>query len=292
MSVAGILDAMRSDRPLSERLVWMCLENHANGARFWSISIDDMAGEIHVNRGTVVEAVKRLERDRIIRCERRHRRTTTYFMIRDYGPEIGIKEAEHESEIRNQNPDLGPEIDTNDFRFESEFPDVVNPPVRINPPERKKESRHQDEKPEPTPTPASEVAHQGELIAMPPPKPPATTLDDIAAAWCSMAAQHGLPPIRIMTAARKRSLAARVAEVGIAGMMAAIQAVSRSPFCLGENETNWRADFDFLLQPKSLIRLIEGRYSRGDRRSKWDQIHSAIGGQGSFLTPQTPSFLT
>ena len=36
--------------------------------------------------------------------------------------------------------------------------------------------------------------------------------------------------------------------------------IGRSPHCTGCNDRGWRADFDFLLQPASLIRTLEGRY--------------------------------
>jgi hypothetical protein len=89
---------------------------------------------------------------------------------------------------------------------------------------------------------------------------------DVVAAWGAMAVAQDLPPIRIMTPARQRSLAARVAEVGIDGMLQAIAAIGASTFCQGDNDTGWRADFDFLLQPKSLVRVLEGRYANRARQ--------------------------
>jgi hypothetical protein len=40
----------------------------------------------------------------------------------------------------------------------------------------------------------------------------------------------------------------------------AMDALERSAFCRGENDRGWRADFDFLLQPKSFTKLLEGAY--------------------------------
>jgi hypothetical protein len=39
-----------------------------------------------------------------------------------------------------------------------------------------------------------------------------------------------------------------------------MDALERSAFCRGENDRGWRADFDFLLQPKSFTKLLEGAY--------------------------------
>jgi len=86
MSVIGIIEAMRSDRPLSERVVWQCLENHANGSRFWPSTIEELATELHMHKATVGEAITKLEKDKIIRADRRRRCKTVYHMLRIYAP--------------------------------------------------------------------------------------------------------------------------------------------------------------------------------------------------------------
>ncbi len=40
----------------------------------------------------------------------------------------------------------------------------------------------------------------------------------------------------------------------------AIWTIPRTPFCLGENDRGWKANFDFLLQPTSFTKLLEGTY--------------------------------
>jgi hypothetical protein len=81
----------------------------------------------------------------------------------------------------------------------------------------------------------------------------------IADAWNTMAKQAGLPSIRMMTIARSAHLATRIREVGLDGVLEAVAAVGNSSFCCGAR--GWRADFDFLLQPKSFVRLLEGTYA-------------------------------
>jgi hypothetical protein len=85
-------------------------------------------------------------------------------------------------------------------------------------------------------------------------------IEAITAAWNDMSRRVGNPTIRLMTPARRATLLARIAEVGVDGMLEAIAAIGRSPHCTGCNDRGWRADFDFLLQPSSLIRTLEGRY--------------------------------
>ena len=84
MSITGILEAMRSRRPLAERLVWQCLENHANGARLWPISEEAIAQELGLGVATVSRAVRALAADNILRAERHKRRPTVFHMLRDY----------------------------------------------------------------------------------------------------------------------------------------------------------------------------------------------------------------
>lgn len=113
-----------------------------------------------------------------------------------------------------------------------------------------------------------------------PPDEPDPVLE-LADAWNRMAAENDLPKVILMTPARRRSLAARVAEVGWDSMQRAIGIVAGSAFCRGVNDTGWRADFDFILQPKSLIRLLEGRYTRGDRHKpgKLDYLVRMMAGE-------------
>ena len=84
MSIAGILDAMRSERPPAERLVWQCLENHANGHRCWAITEQAMADELKLGVATVARAVRALDADKIIEMVRFKRRPTLFKMLRNY----------------------------------------------------------------------------------------------------------------------------------------------------------------------------------------------------------------
>lgn len=79
-------------------------------------------------------------------------------------------------------------------------------------------------------------------------------------AWNSMAKTAGLSPIRLMNAARTASLQLRIKEAGLDGVMDAIAEVGRSAFLRGQNKRGWQANFDFVLQPSSFVKLIEGHY--------------------------------
>lgn len=82
--IAGWLDALWSRYPLTVRVVWQCLENLANGARFWRTTDAEIARELGISEASVARAVAILTRDRIIRCERYKRRPSMFTMLRSY----------------------------------------------------------------------------------------------------------------------------------------------------------------------------------------------------------------
>lgn len=96
------------------------------------------------------------------------------------------------------------------------------------------------------------------------------TSAEILGAWNHMARECGLPEAKKLTAERERRLAARCRDFDINDWTEAIRAVRRSPFLRGDNDRGWRANFDWLLQPRSLTKLIEGQYDQkpSDRSRK------------------------
>jgi len=127
MSVAGILEATRSEYSPATRLIWICLENRANGARFWSMTHEAIAAELHLSEDTVDCGVSVLARDGIIRCVRHKRRPTTFYMLRTY-PE-GCARPRHEPEVQERiAPGSAPEIPPSKAELSPEFPGTSNPP--------------------------------------------------------------------------------------------------------------------------------------------------------------------
>lgn len=99
----------------------------------------------------------------------------------------------------------------------------------------------------------------------PPPSPSA-----IVDAWQLLAERQGLPGISKMTDKRKASLKARIEEHGIETILKVVATIEDSDFLLGRNDRGWKANFDWLLQPSSMTKLIEGAYhGRTGKRSAW-----------------------
>lgn len=71
----------------------------------------------------------------------------------------------------------------------------------------------------------------------------------------------GLPRAEKLTHERKRKIRARLQEHGIEGWDRALVEIERSEFLRGGGDKGWRAALDFLLQPSSFNKVLEGGYS-------------------------------
>ena len=119
--------------------------------------------------------------------------------------------------------------------------------------------RTQCERNAPPPPPLlEEVSTNVDMSAEPTEKP--LTADEVVEAWNDRMVPQGFPPVKRITDARRKHLRVRLRENTIDDWQQAMAALERSAFCRGENNTGWRADFDFLLQPKSFTKLLEGAY--------------------------------
>lgn len=117
----------------------------------------------------------------------------------------------------------------------------------------------------------------------PNPSPSASGLDPTRQAfelWNETAGRCGLSKAKDLTAARRRAIAARLAEHGEDGWREALAAVEASEFCRGgrtdRDGRSFRADLDFVCQPRSFQRLREGFYGSGAKTetdtSDWPEL--------------------
>jgi hypothetical protein len=103
-----------------------------------------------------------------------------------------------------------------------------------------------------------EISAKADLSAEPTETP--LTAEEIVEAWNDRMVPQGFPPVKKLTDTRRRQIRARIRENTIDEWQAAMAALERSEFCRGNGPSGWRADFDFLLQPKSFTKLLEGAY--------------------------------
>jgi len=108
-----------------------------------------------------------------------------------------------------------------------------------------------------------ESAPPNEIYLTPPAKKitPLTPQFDFVGTWNAMAKPAGLPSCQAMSRQRKAALRSRLNDFGEDALRRAIVAVGQSSFCRGENDRGWQAGPDFVLQEKSLTKLLEGQFS-------------------------------
>ena len=74
--------------------------------------------------------------------------------------------------------------------------------------------------------------------------------------------QTDFPQVRKLTDKRRKALLQRIADYGIDDCIKAVKIASKTPFCLGQNDRGWRADFDFFMKPDSITKILEGKYGK------------------------------
>ena len=86
--------------------------------------------------------------------------------------------------------------------------------------------------------------------------------ETMMAMWNALASRFPtLPAVKQLTDRRIKQAALRLGEIGgIEGWQEALDKIEISGHCLGNNDRGWTASFDFLLQPSSLAKLLEGNY--------------------------------
>lgn len=210
-----------------------------DGSGIWA-SKQRMADEIGASKQTVIVTMKGLAADGLIE-ERGQRRCTNGYTI-EYA--INVKalkalplvkcHAEYQSEdLTGQAPlpvkQLNP---TGQIPLPDQSEDLTQ--TLQNPPEPPKEGSAPDDAP--------------------------LTPDEVLEGWNHLADSTGLPRIAKLTKERRGHLIRRLRDHPPNEWFAAFDAIKRSKFLQGENPRGWRANFDFLLQPSSFVKLIEGQY--------------------------------
>lgn len=70
-----------------------------------------------------------------------------------------------------------------------------------------------------------------------------------------------LPAIKSIDDKRKKAIKARAAQYGKQAIFDVFQLVLKSSFLLGENDRNWRCDFDWIFKPTNFTKILEGNYN-------------------------------
>lgn len=106
----------------------------------------------------------------------------------------------------------------------------------------------------------------------------ATPPEALGDAW-NAGVSAPIPHVRELTDKRRRGAVARLRERVIEDWRVVIGRINASPFCRGENERGWVATFDWLLQPDTAVKVLEGKYDarkkHGGHKPLTHQVKSA-----------------
>lgn len=90
-----------------------------------------------------------------------------------------------------------------------------------------------------------------------------SALSEIHDAWNVMAAKSGVIPQSLhISDKRRHQINARLSDSFFSeNWREAIGRIPKSPFCRGENARGWKASFDWFLQPETVQKIMEDKYS-------------------------------
>jgi hypothetical protein len=82
-------------------------------------------------------------------------------------------------------------------------------------------------------------------------------LHPLAKAWNDVAEAEGLPKVSVCAGSRLRHAKARLAEADVETWTTAYRLIAQDPFCRGENDRGWRANFDYAVRPEKSGRWLD-----------------------------------
>jgi hypothetical protein len=105
-------------------------------------------------------------------------------------------------------------------------------------------------------------------------EPPNPQVPLAVEAWNETAIACGLPRAQHVTDKRRKAIVLRLKDVGgLDGWRVLMGKIRASPFLRGGNQQGWRCDFDWVLKPANLTKIMEGNY---DDRKSANGIQGAI----------------
>lgn len=111
--------------------------------------------------------------------------------------------------------------------------------------------------------------------------PPEIEPETLASLWNDNCGE--LPKVQKLSPKRKVKAASRLkAEPSPEYWESVIKRIAASDFCNGDNNSGWKADFDFLVQPDTHLKALEGKYDNRLGGSKTKQQRMSDNNQRMF----------
>jgi uncharacterized protein YdaU (DUF1376 family) len=127
-------------------------------------------------------------------------------------------------------------------------------------PRTRTKNQNQEEKAEQK-EPAEEAEELLITEGLPVEKPEKLVPADIIDCWNHYTENTPLPEALALSPGREKHIRARLEDdFFVANFEQAIIRITRSGFCLGQNDRRWKADIDWLIRPETVARVMEGKY--------------------------------
>tara|TARA_R110000796_G_C14529104_1_gene431670 strand:+ start:263 stop:907 length:645 start_codon:yes stop_codon:yes gene_type:complete len=75
-----------------------------------------------------------------------------------------------------------------------------------------------------------------------------------------------LSKLKALNSERKKHIKSRIKEHGRAELSEAFKKVKESVFLQGENDRNWKANFDWIINSSNFVKIIEGNYDNKENK--------------------------
>jgi hypothetical protein len=89
---------------------------------------------------------------------------------------------------------------------------------------------------------------------------PPLSVSEVVEGWNGRATRSGLRTVAKLTDARTRQIRRMAKAYPVEDWQSVFAKVEQSPFLRGQNDRGWKADFDFVLNEKNFVKILEGKY--------------------------------
>lgn len=69
-----------------------------------------------------------------------------------------------------------------------------------------------------------------------------------------------LAKVDVLSDSRRKAIKARIAEFGKEAVAKVFKLVLQSPFLMGDNDRNWKVNFDWIFKSSNFVKIMEGNY--------------------------------
>ena len=90
--------------------------------------------------------------------------------------------------------------------------------------------------------------------------PKVNKVNEVVNLWNEVCGKF-LPKVKALPNARRMHVLARIKEFPELNWKELFEQIIKTSFLLGDNDKGWRADFDWVMNPNNLVKIIEGKYA-------------------------------